>query len=458
LPLGTAPVRVTMISVVPDNPRNRMQSVKPSNFGRYEILAEIGRGAMGVVYKAHDPTIDRVVALKTILLPEHQSAEEKKFRERFLLEAQAAGRLSHPSIVTIYDVGEDIQTQNPFIVMEFVEGESLEKQLSDLGGDFPSECALALIRELACALDYAHSQGIVHRDIKPGNVLLATDGRPKITDFGVAKLNMAYQTVAGQALGTPAYMSPEQLNGDAVDGRSDLFSLGVILYTLLTGHRPFQGNSAMTVSFRVVHRDPLPVSAYDSDFPPDVDYVIGRAIAKDPAARYQTGNEMADDLADLQEGRVPRSKENHATPLLYSREQTNPAQTPPNFAKPIPAERRIQGRSLPARDLRPRVTIWEYAMFVVLAAAVTAMGFALFRPTTAIGPLPRSVLPRSSTARASDVRDSVASSNAALVSLSNSSAFSSPAQNHFDVKLRFHVDQFRSGIGHACCGSCKLTR
>jgi serine/threonine protein kinase len=356
-----------------------MQSAKAPNFGRYKILAEIGRGAMGVVYQAHDPAIDRIVALKTIVLSERQSEEEKQFRERFLVEAKAAGRLSHPAIVRIYDVGQDRQCQDPFLVMEYVEGESLEKQLSDLGGEFPPECALVLVRELALALDYAHSQGIVHRDIKPANIIVGKDGHAKITDFGVAKLNTAYQTVAGQSLGTPAYMSPEQLNGDAVDGRSDLFSLGVILYTLLTGHRPFQGNSAMTVSFRVVHREPLPVSAFDSDFPPDVDYVIGRAIAKDPANRYQTGQEMADDLADLQEGRVPRSKGSESPAPVQSDEQPLPARAGIAAQRAAPL-RPASSPSPSARNAR-RIATWEYAMFVVLAAGVVAMGVALFRPT-----------------------------------------------------------------------------
>jgi serine/threonine protein kinase len=357
-----------------------MHSDRAPNFGRYQVLAEVGRGAMGVVYKAHDPKIDRVVALKTIILSERQSPEEKQFRERFLVEARAAGRLTHPSIVTVHDVGEDTKTQNPFIVMEYVEGESLEKQLSDLGGEFPPECAFNLVQELAGALDYAHSQGIVHRDIKPGNILLTKDGRSKITDFGVAKLNTAYQTVAGQSLGTPAYMSPEQLNGDVVDGRSDLFSLGVILYTLLTGHRPFQGNSAMTVSFRVVHRDPLPVSAYDSDFPPDVDYVIGRAMAKDPAHRYQTGKELADDLTDLQEGATPRSKQSDpAAPVPSAREDRGhvplrrPGLTAGKSSTPSPSPVTAHPASHPSK--------WEYAILAVLACGVAVMGIALFLPS-----------------------------------------------------------------------------
>jgi serine/threonine protein kinase len=366
--------------------RDTMQSSTSPNFGRYQILGEIGRGAMGVVYKARDPKIDRIVAIKTIALSEHLSLEEKEFRDRFFLEAKAAGRLSHPSIVTIYDVGEDEESRNPFIVMEYVEGVSLDQQLLESGGDYDADSALALVQEVASALDYAHSQGIVHRDIKPANILLTREGRPKVTDFGVAKLNMAYTTVAGHSLGTPAYMSPEQLNGDPVDGRSDLFSLGVILYTLLTGHRPFQGNSAMTVSFRVVHRDPLPVSAYDSNFPPDVDFVIGRAIAKDSALRYQTGKELAQDLDDLREGRTPRSKEKQSA-----------AGAPATAASPLitsTTSRTFKASELASRrrsaDRAPRWSMWEFAALILLAMGVTALSLAVFRPARSadLNPMP----------------------------------------------------------------------
>ena len=226
-------------------------------FGRYEVLKEIGRGAMGVVYQARDPKINRLVAIKTISLAGHSPEEQLEYRERFLREAEAAGRLSHPGIVTIFDVGEETETRAPYIVMEFVGGESLDKLLSRGDHKLPVPKALQLAVELAAALDCAHGEGVVHRDLKPANILLTEDGHAKIADFGVAKLNLSNQTLAGRALGTPAYMSPEQLNGEAVDGRSDLFSLGVILYTVLTGHRPFQGNSALTVSFKVVNREPI---------------------------------------------------------------------------------------------------------------------------------------------------------------------------------------------------------
>jgi eukaryotic-like serine/threonine-protein kinase len=273
------------------------------HFGRYEILSELGRGAMGVVYKAHDPKINRVVALKTISMAGQSPEEERDYRGRFYREAEAAGRLSHPGIVTIFDVGEEPETRAPYIVMEFVGGESLDKLVSQGDRKLPVETALQLALELAEALDCAHRQGVVHRDLKPANILMTEDGHAKIADFGVAKLNLSNQTLAGRALGTPAYMSPEQLNGEAVDGRSDLFSLGVILYTVLTGYRPFQGNSALTVSFKVVNREPIPATVLDTELPAGLDHIIERAMAKDPAERYQNGAEMVQDIQNLRAGK-----------------------------------------------------------------------------------------------------------------------------------------------------------
>jgi serine/threonine-protein kinase len=277
-------------------------------FGRYEILSEVGRGAMGVVYKARDPRINRVVAVKTISLAGQPPEEDREYRERFFREAEAAGRLSHPGIVTIFDAGEEPETRAPYIVMEYVGGESLEKLLARSDRKLPAGAAIQLTMEIAEALDSAHCMGVVHRDLKPANILLTAEGHAKIADFGVAKLNLAYQTSAGRAWGTPAYMSPEQLNGDVVDGRSDLFSLGVILYTILTGHRPFQGNSALTVSYKVVNRDPIPATLLDTALPPGLDYIITRAMAKDPRERYQRGMEMVLDLQHLQQGKEMWSK------------------------------------------------------------------------------------------------------------------------------------------------------
>jgi serine/threonine protein kinase len=290
-----------------------MDDRKNERFGRYEILTELGRGAMGIVYKARDPKINRVVAVKTISLAGQPAEEEQEYRERFFREAEAAGRLSHPGIVTVFDVGEEPETRAPYIVMEFVAGQSLDKLLLSRGDHkLPPEAALQIALELAEALDCAHAQGVVHRDLKPANILLTEDGHAKIADFGVAKLNLANITLAGRTLGTPAYMSPEQLNDEPVDGRSDLFSLGVILYTLLTGYRPFQGNSALTVAFKVVNRDPIPATILDTELPPGLDYIISRAIAKDPSQRYQRGMEIVLDIQDLREGRQPWNRAKHS--------------------------------------------------------------------------------------------------------------------------------------------------
>jgi len=256
---------------------------------------------MGVVYQAHDPKINRLVAIKTVSLAALEVDEEAEYRERFFREAQAAGRLSHPRIVTIFDVSEEGTTRSPYIVMEYVPGQSLKKLLSTAPQGLPCDTALQLIEELADALGYAHGQGVVHRDIKPANIIVTEDGHAKITDFGIAKMDLTTSTKAGELLGTPAYMSPEQLRGAEVDGRSDLFSLGVVLYTLLTGHRPFQGDGNSTVQFKVMHRAPLPAATYNIALPPQVDRILSQAMAKDPARRYQTGAEMATSICQVRQ-------------------------------------------------------------------------------------------------------------------------------------------------------------
>jgi serine/threonine-protein kinase len=277
-----------------------MEESETKLFGRYEILGELGRGAMGVVHKARDPQIDRLVALKTVSLWGQEADEEKEFRLRFMNEAQAAGRLHHSGIVSVFDVGENPENDDPYIVLEYVQGESLNRILSR-EKKLPLERSLKLAEEIADALDYAHAQGVIHRDIKPANILITQDGRAKIADFGIAKLNLAHFTIPGRVLGTPAYMAPEQLSGEGVDGRSDLFSLGVILYAMVTGHSPFQGTSATTVCFKVANREPIAASALDMTLPPQLDAVISRAMAKDANERYQRGSDFADDLRILQE-------------------------------------------------------------------------------------------------------------------------------------------------------------
>lgn len=269
--------------------------------GRYEIVGEIGRGAMGAVFKAWDPKIERFVAIKTILLRQNGLSDETDFRRRFFVEAQAAGRLLHPGIVTVFDVGEDPETTDPYIVMEYIEGANLGELLARNTTGLPLEMTLQITQDVAEALDYAHGQGVVHRDIKPANILIPKEGQAKIGDFGIAQLDVSHVTLPGVVMGTPAYMSPEQLEGTPVDGRSDLFSLGVILYTALTGFNPFQGNSPASVCFKVANRQPLQATALVPELPPELDGIIARALAKDPAGRYQRGADFASAVAELRD-------------------------------------------------------------------------------------------------------------------------------------------------------------
>jgi len=267
--------------------------------GRYEVVAEVGRGAMGAVYKARDPQIDRFVAIKTILLHQSGAEEQGDFRKRFFVEAQAAGRLLHPGIVAVFDVGEEPETSDPYIVMEYIEGSTLAELLARNANKLPLDDALRITLEVAEALDYAHAQGVVHRDIKPANILVTKEGQAKILDFGIAQLDLSHMTLPGRVLGTPAFMSPEQLEGEQVDGRSDLFSLGAILYSAVTGFRPFQGSSVTTVCFKVANREPLQATALAPELPAKLDAVLKRVMAKDPAERYQRGREFAQDLREL---------------------------------------------------------------------------------------------------------------------------------------------------------------
>ncbi|HSO23821.1 MAG TPA: serine/threonine-protein kinase [Chondromyces sp.] len=265
--------------------------------GRYLIEETLGRGAMGVVYLARDPLIDRRVALKTLRLDlDAEHAEE--FRERFVREARAAGRLNHPGIVTIHDVGEDPESGLMYIAMEYVEGRDL-KQLLAAGHHFrPSEAA-RIAADVANALDYAHSLGVVHRDIKPANIMLTGNGTAKITDFGIARLETSNLTVDGQFIGTPNFMSPEQVTGREVDGRSDLFSLGVVLFNLLTDQRPWGGGTMHEVTLRIV-QEPCPIpSTVDGKIPPAFNPVVLKCLEKNPERRFQSGAELARVLAAL---------------------------------------------------------------------------------------------------------------------------------------------------------------
>jgi hypothetical protein len=275
--------------------------------GRYEIIEELGRGAMGVVYKASDPTIGRLVAIKVLSLSPSSEAGVPGARDIFMREARAAGRLSHPGIVTIHDALEDPESGSSYIVMEFVAGRTLESVLltNPLMG---IEKSLDIIRQIAEALDYAHQEKIVHRDLKPANILLTEDGRAKITDFGIAKIAAregAARTLA--ILGTPSYMSPEQVRGGELDARSDLFTMGILLFLMLTGQKPFSGDTAAAM-FKVAYEDPLLPSRLNPSLLPAHDYLILRCLVKNPARRYASARDFLNDLQDVCQGIPPRSQ------------------------------------------------------------------------------------------------------------------------------------------------------
>ena len=257
-------------------------------------MGELGHGAMGVVYKGRDPIIDRWVAIKTIRFDRfYEEQEIQKLKERFFTEAQAAGKLIHPNIVTVYDVGEDHGFS--FMALEYVEGESLSR-FTARDRLLPLDKVLTIILETAEALDFAHGHRIVHRDIKPANIMLTPTGQVKVMDFGIAKLPTSTLTQAGSILGTPSYMSPEQINGLELDGRSDLFSLGCVFYELLTGSRPFKGETFSALSNQITQGIPQPASGVNPNLPPFCDEILLRALAKAPQDRFQSGKELAETL------------------------------------------------------------------------------------------------------------------------------------------------------------------
>jgi CHASE2 domain-containing sensor protein/tRNA A-37 threonylcarbamoyl transferase component Bud32 len=262
--------------------------------GRYEVLRELGKGAMGIVYLGKDPKINREVAIKTLRFEDEFEPEDVKLmKERFFREAESAGRLVHPNIVTIYDAGDDGDIS--YIAMELLNGKDL-KEFTTWETKLPAAEVLDIVAHVADALDYAHAQGIVHRDIKPANIMKLNDGRIKVTDFGIARITSQSKTATGTVMGTPSYMAPEQLAGKKVDGRADLFSLGVMLYEMLTGEKPFTGESMATLMFRIANEPHPPILNIRHDLPAEIQAVIDKALEKDPDKRYARGSEMARDL------------------------------------------------------------------------------------------------------------------------------------------------------------------
>ena len=314
--------------------------------GRYRILDELGRGATGVVYRAQDPAIGRIIAIKTIRLSDFtDEAERDRLRERLFREAQSAGILSHPNIVTIYDISEE--NGLAYIFMEFVDGPPLEKILNSTEPLLP-DGVLSILRQIALALDYAHKKGIVHRDIKPANILIHESTLAKITDFGVAKILSQQMTQSGVMMGTPNYMSPEQVQGHAVDGRADQFSLAVIAYEILTGEKPFVADHLPSLLYRIVREDPVPPQRLNPSLSPQVEVVLRKALSKSAAERYPTAVEFVEALADACQ-REPR--------LASAPAQRRPESCPPSAAarpctipqlRPLPSACPKAHRSPPA--------------------------------------------------------------------------------------------------------------
>lgn len=263
--------------------------------GRYQLEQELGRGATGIVYRGRDPQTGRVVAIKTVALSrELEAGELQEVSERFIREAETARRLNHPNLVRIFDAGEAHDLA--YIAMEFLQGTDLTPYTRP-DNLLPLPQVMRIVARVAAALHYAHANRVVHRDIKPSNIMYEpASGTVKVTDFGIALITDSSRTRTGRTLGTPSYMSPEQLAGKTIEGRSDLFSLGVTFYQLVSGHLPFQGDSLPQLVIRMANEPHPGIQAYNPQLPPCLADIIDKALAKIPAGRYQTGNDMAQAL------------------------------------------------------------------------------------------------------------------------------------------------------------------
>jgi serine/threonine-protein kinase len=329
----------------------------PGKIGRYEIRQELGRGMMGIVYLADDPVLGRPVALKTIQLAFlTPGADRDSFEKRFFGEARVAASLAHPGIVVVHDIGRDADSGMLYIALEYLRGQTLA-EVTAAGAPLDWREALRITARLARALHHAHAAGVIHRDVKPANVMLLPTGDVKVMDFGIAKVPQQELTATGQFFGTPLYMSPEQARGEAVDGRSDLFALGAIAYRLLTGRAAFGAENVTAILTRVLGENPLAPSTVVAGIPEDADYVVGRALAKAPTDRYPDGETMAEDADDILEGRAPRHRAGWSRNRVAggtrvsarARDQDSPladlvaTPTPASSPAPPPAARRADG-------------------------------------------------------------------------------------------------------------------
>jgi serine/threonine-protein kinase len=269
---------------------------EPWLLGRYEIVAELGKGAMGVVYRANDPMLNRMVAIKTINTEEAGHEGMAEYEARFYTEAKAAGGLNHPNIIIIYDIGKSGHLV--YMAMEYIEGRELRELLAQ-GQPLPVVQSVDVAAQVAEGLAYAHQHQVVHRDIKPANIMITPEGRAKIADFGIARMRSSEtRTQTGVILGSPKYISPEQVVGKRADHRSDIFSLGIILYECLTGATPFNGEGLSALMYQITNHDPAPPSSANAQVPVMLDYIIAKVLAKAPEARYQSAADFANDLRE----------------------------------------------------------------------------------------------------------------------------------------------------------------
>jgi serine/threonine-protein kinase len=367
----------------------------PSSIGRYQVLREIGRGAMGIVYEARDPALDRTVALK-VIQPAAEADELLAYEERFLTEARIAAALQHPGIVVVHDVGRDPGSGALFIALELLRGQTLADLARDGPVDWP--VVMRIVAQVARALDHAHRNGVVHRDIKPANVIVLPSGEAKVTDFGIARLESGRQrlTSTGAFIGTPLYTAPEQARVEDVDGRADVFSLASVAYTLLTGRPPFLAPTIPGIVHRVVYDEPEPPSRLVPGLPRDVERVLTRALAKDPAERYSTAAAFAEDAEDLSAGQPPRHAGGDDLVVV-----DEPAPAPADSNMPPTAAR--TATVLPAHAARPDFPLGRVlvavlgigllASFLWLSRRAPAHAPGAARPGAAPAPVPVPVRP-----------------------------------------------------------------
>lgn len=362
----------------------------PQRIGRYEIRRTLGTGAMGVVFEAWDPAHARRVALKTMRrAAPGANAGDGALLDRFRREAQTAGQLAHPNVVAAYEYGEDAESGRAFIAMEYVEGEEL-KRAFERNARFPLADVERIMTQLLAALEEAHAHGVVHRDVKPANVFMLPDGGVKIGDFGIARIDSSELTQVGSVLGTPSYMSPEQFMGQTVDGRSDLFAAGVILYQLLTGEKPFTGKLA-TIMQQVLKDPPRPPSAHDPRLPAAFDALLAKALAKRPADRFQNARAFAAAVRAA----VAAAPAEASTPFVQrdTADGARAATSPPASANGVAHSATHPAAAPPAPLAAPRRSAWPtilvaglvLALILALILGVAAFYLRLRMPAPPVG-------------------------------------------------------------------------